>query len=271
MGEGVVVVTEEDCEPGCKCPDPYVMSENGTCVMVEECAYCLDKDGERLPIGYSWSEPENCRECECTTEGINCSPVECNEDCQWSEWSDFGECSASCEGGIKRRYRNVIGQATGNGTACPDDTTEVDEEPCNLIPCPGTTTPEPEGSTEPPRYCELTEVTQDLSARNGKCVAPAQTMTICAGSCPSQQTLILDFPYTVNNCACCQGNVVFKEVEFECEGEGLVKMEVPQHESCGCLECVAWESKGKGKGKSKEDAALGFYDNYDDVPLPFDA
>lgn len=61
-GEGVVVVAEEDCEPGCKCPSPYLLTENGTCVYGEECGYCLDKDGVRLPFGYEWTEPENCRE-----------------------------------------------------------------------------------------------------------------------------------------------------------------------------------------------------------------
>jgi hypothetical protein len=117
-------------------------------------------------------------------------------------------------------------------------------------PQPTTTaaaTPTPTGSTTPSPYCDIEDTVQDLRIENGKCVARAVPLTVCKGSCPSQQSLVMDFPYTVNNCACCQGDVAFKEVDFECD-EGSVRqnVRVPYHASCGCRVCLEWSTLSPG-------------------------
>lgn len=49
----------------------------------------------------------------------------------------------------------------------------------------------------------------------------------------------MDPPYVVSECACCQGELDFKEVEFQCSnGSGKQKLRVPYHISCGCKQCV---------------------------------
>ncbi|KAL4218919.1 Hemicentin-1 [Mactra antiquata] len=62
-----------------------------------------------------------------------------NEPCPvhggWSNWSDFGECSVSCNGGLRRRFRTCSQPApSNNGRGCmgPSDDTET----CQQIPCP---------------------------------------------------------------------------------------------------------------------------------------
>ena len=48
--------------------------------------------------------------------------------CEWGEWS-FGECSATCGGGMRTKIRKYIDE-------CPGDQ-KINEE-CNIKPCPGT-------------------------------------------------------------------------------------------------------------------------------------
>jgi hypothetical protein len=94
------------------------------------------------------------------------------------------------------------------------------------------------GTTPAPKYCQLSHVTRTLRTKDG-CVAPDAELTLCAGACPSMQQLVLEPPYTVDNCACCQGLVETKEVEFTCpDGRPSKTVKVPYHASCGCEHCV---------------------------------
>ncbi|CAG5105955.1 Oidioi.mRNA.OKI2018_I69.chr1.g2603.t1.cds [Oikopleura dioica] len=55
----------------------------------------------------------------------------CNTDScsNWSEWSEFDSCSASCGGGIQKRYRSCEG-----GDDCEGKSMETNS--CNQVPCP---------------------------------------------------------------------------------------------------------------------------------------
>ena len=54
----------------------------------------------------------------------------------WADWGEFGECSVSCGGGLKKRFRTCSKPSpSNNGRPCrgqADDT-----QSCNRDPCPG--------------------------------------------------------------------------------------------------------------------------------------
>ncbi|XP_052779568.1 SCO-spondin-like isoform X2 [Mya arenaria] len=82
-----------------------------------------------------------CYKCECEKRTINCEPVEnCTTTCEATPWSDWSECSASCNGGTQSRDREVV-------SSNPDcDNSEKDFRPCNTQTC-----------EEPPEYTPWTE------------------------------------------------------------------------------------------------------------------
>lgn len=63
-----------------------------------------------------------------------CNPVPV--DCQWSEWSDYGACSANACGtsGTRTSSRSVLTQASGGGQECTGDS--VRTEACSAPACP---------------------------------------------------------------------------------------------------------------------------------------
>mmetsp|Transcript_130765 Transcript_130765/g.279700 ORF Transcript_130765/g.279700 Transcript_130765/m.279700 type:complete len:658 (-) Transcript_130765:168-2141(-) len=76
----------------------------------------------------------------CTTDGTSsameeesCNEDDCNRDCEWTVWADWGNCSAECGGGVAERTRTVRVQAHAHGKECEGDPSE--EEPCNLQGC----------------------------------------------------------------------------------------------------------------------------------------
>jgi hypothetical protein len=59
---------------------------------------------------------------------------EANQDCQWAPWSQWGACSATCDGGETKRYRYVSKSARNYGKEClPEDSRQV--RACNMEPC----------------------------------------------------------------------------------------------------------------------------------------
>merc|ERR1719265_1670728 len=48
-----------------------------------------------------------------------CNPQPCPVDCRIMPWSGYTECSKSCDGGTKQRYRTVVEPQFG-GAACPN-------------------------------------------------------------------------------------------------------------------------------------------------------
>jgi hypothetical protein len=53
--------------------------------------------------------------------------------CQTSAWSKWYDCSASCDGGVQLRTREILVRPTDDGSPCPPLT---DRRPCNAEPCP---------------------------------------------------------------------------------------------------------------------------------------
>ena len=53
--------------------------------------------------------------------------------CVWGEWSDWSECSKTCESGSRKRDRLVEKEAINNGDQCEGEAEE--EEVCNDVCC----------------------------------------------------------------------------------------------------------------------------------------
>ena len=54
----------------------------------------------------------------------------------WNSWSPWGDCSVTCGGSIKQRYRLCNDPEPSNGGAdCEGEAVEVEE--CNTQKCPG--------------------------------------------------------------------------------------------------------------------------------------
>ncbi|XP_057304151.1 uncharacterized protein LOC130641387 isoform X2 [Hydractinia symbiolongicarpus] len=77
--------------------------------------------------------------------GANCSVIGPNTDvkncytpppgdCQWSSWSDYGNCSQPCGPGTQTRQRNVAVPASGGGEECVGESTSTRE--CEIKECP---------------------------------------------------------------------------------------------------------------------------------------
>ncbi|CEM02327.1 unnamed protein product [Vitrella brassicaformis CCMP3155] len=64
-------------------------------------------------------------------------PVTPDKDCVLKDWTDWGECTRVCGGGVRFRYRGVAEPATGKGK-CPSKDSEyrLTFSECNTHPCP---------------------------------------------------------------------------------------------------------------------------------------
>jgi hypothetical protein len=63
-----------------------------------------------------------------------CNEQECPVDCVVSQWSGWGECSATCEAGEEKRTREVTTDAEFDGVPCPAEM--EGKRSCNLGDCP---------------------------------------------------------------------------------------------------------------------------------------
>lgn len=70
-----------------------------------------------------------------------CNTQPCEGDCKWKEWSLWSVCSSTCDGGLKKRRREVLGASRAklhNATCLHPPVGLVEElQPCNVdVPCP---------------------------------------------------------------------------------------------------------------------------------------
>ncbi|CAD7936459.1 unnamed protein product [Amoebophrya sp. A120] len=79
----------------------------------------------------------------CTDEMVLAETASCNtqtcddkKDCQWGEWSKWGDCSRTCGSGQKERTREVLQSPRYGGEMCPPKVTS-EVAPCNTQECPG--------------------------------------------------------------------------------------------------------------------------------------
>lgn len=69
----------------------------------------------------------------CNTQ-LCCPECEENVDCVWENWSEWSDCSATCAGGERSRYRSVLTMPKNRGKPCANrDSYEV--APCGQRAC----------------------------------------------------------------------------------------------------------------------------------------
>ncbi|XP_053571495.1 SCO-spondin-like [Bombina bombina] len=124
--------TNRTCQPGCYCRDGDVLLNN-RCVSPSRCPCTEQGDlyepGDTVPIG--------CNNCTCVSGQItNCTKRQCDVDGEWSAWTPWSDCSATCAGGFQNRYRFCTDPPpSGNGLSC--EGSDREEKPCNVGPCSG--------------------------------------------------------------------------------------------------------------------------------------
>ncbi|XP_030052234.1 SCO-spondin [Microcaecilia unicolor] len=118
------------CQPGCYCSGGTVLLNN-RCVPESDCPCTEDgalyEPGEIIPRG--------CNNCSCLSGRIsNCSQLPCDVNGNWSEWTPWSQCSATCGIGLQSRYRFCTDPPpSGSGKPCfgPDH----ENQPCNIQLC----------------------------------------------------------------------------------------------------------------------------------------
>lgn len=111
------------------------------------CANPAPAHGGRVCVGQDYSEIY------CTNSPPCPAPLQPPKDGQWSPWSNWEECSATCGGGYKvRRRRCDNPPPQGGGRECQGS--HVDYDQCNTEPCP--------------EYKKMSPWSQWLIASNGK-------------------------------------------------------------------------------------------------------
>ncbi|CAC5422950.1 HMCN [Mytilus coruscus] len=142
------------------CNNPYPSAGGSTCSgMAEETLLCSDNN---CPVNGDWSEwkvwslcSSSCgsgnrtrtRLCDnpppsygggyCNGNNLDldsCNTYECPIDGDWSGWSPWNICSATCNGGIQDRTRKCdVPQPSNGGLYC--NGTTIESRPCNNINC----------------------------------------------------------------------------------------------------------------------------------------
>ncbi|XP_035664469.1 SCO-spondin-like [Branchiostoma floridae] len=119
-----VACTIGDCVPGCYCP-PGMVLQDGMCVTPVECRCRLidvTDTGEtvvkEVPPGTVIQR--GCNNCTCLDARIECPDIPCQVDGDWSPWSSWSHCSATCVGndgvvGQQVRYRSCNDPAPAYG------------------------------------------------------------------------------------------------------------------------------------------------------------
>ena len=135
---------------------------------------CLRSDGTPFPDDLCpESSPPVLRECS----------LSCPQDCVPDTWSQWTQCSATCDGGVKTRSRQVLSVSQLGGRECPS---LLERVPCSSQPCP---------------------VPQWVSAPWSPCVSHScgfgrreRAVQCLLGSDPSESCSLLDKPVLKERC-----------------------------------------------------------------------
>ena len=71
--------------------------------------------------------------CQELTQTVACENKPCPQDCEVTDWTEFSQCTASCDGGTQYRLRFIKSPPIGDGGLCPS---LIETRACNIDPCP---------------------------------------------------------------------------------------------------------------------------------------
>ncbi|XP_004594559.2 SCO-spondin [Ochotona princeps] len=132
LAQGTGVECTGSCGPGCTCP-PGLFLHNASCLPRSQCPCQLH--GRLYPPG-AVARLDRCNNCTCLSGEMACTSELCPVDCGWSPWTPWGQCSQSCNVGIRRRFRAATAPpAAFGGAECQGPNMEA--EFCSLRPCQG--------------------------------------------------------------------------------------------------------------------------------------
>jgi len=97
----------------------------------EECSVTCGGGNQKLTRAVS-VHPVGGSECPPLEMSRTCNEDACPVDCETGDWSEWGDCSSECNGGVKQKIRSVISVAQNGGQACGE--TSVAES-CNVQSC----------------------------------------------------------------------------------------------------------------------------------------
>jgi len=97
----------------------------------DECSVTCAGGTQKLNRAIS-VHPVGGAECPPLEMSRKCNEDECPVDCEVSDWSEWGDCSSECNGGVKQKIRNVVSVAQNGGQAC-GETSVADS--CNVQRC----------------------------------------------------------------------------------------------------------------------------------------
>jgi len=146
---GKAVIGLEDEFDMCQADVPCVQDTD--CLLSEWTAWsaCSSKcfgvaERQRHVVHYATGHGKQCHEsaakevAQCNPGIGEASPVECGkpspEPCMLDQWSEWGKCSASCNGGQKIRMRHVLSPAKNDGEPCAGELSMT--APCAEEQCP---------------------------------------------------------------------------------------------------------------------------------------
>ncbi|XP_035696727.1 uncharacterized protein LOC118430123 [Branchiostoma floridae] len=141
---------------------------------------CLGQEGTGAPCEGPAVETRRCNEMPCPADG------------RWSEWSEWGQCSVSCGGGIANRTRACDNPAPGwGGRDCEGNDTEI--QGCGSDPCPGEVYWSTWSDFSPcPATCGNATHSRTRACMNGTTVEPE---SVCNGTTADTQ----DWKICTNN------------------------------------------------------------------------
>jgi hypothetical protein len=125
----------------------------------------------------------------CQNGCVTCTSVTCVEQCTFSDWSPFGECSAPCNG-TQSRYQTL------QGPNCNRNNTNMESQPCSTA-----TTTYPKGCST----CTCLNTTQELCVTN--CAVTNDT-------CSQIEDPLFTYTYATSTDGSCCGSCVKVPSEY---------------------------------------------------------
>ncbi|XP_015209797.2 SCO-spondin [Lepisosteus oculatus] len=115
------------CHSGCRCAEGWLL-QDGSCVPVSQCRCGVLRENGTLEILPGENVTMDCNNCSCVNGTLLCTNLKCPEYSTWSPWSS---CSASCEEGQRTRTRTC--QEVPDSLPCAET---FQTKPCLLQACP---------------------------------------------------------------------------------------------------------------------------------------